>query len=61
MGRGATAELSVEERNLLLVAYRSAVGSRRAAWRIVTNVEQKEKTKGSEQQALYEKEYVAKG
>ena len=55
------AELSVEERNLLSVAHRSAVGSRRAAWRIVTSVEQKEKTKGNEQQALYEREYVAKG
>ena len=55
------AELSVKERNLLSVACRSAVGSRRVAWRIVTSVEQKEKTKGNEQQALYEREYVAKG
>jgi len=35
-------ELSVEERNLLSVAYKNAVGSRRAAWRIITSVEQKE-------------------
>jgi len=33
-------ELSVEERNLLSVAYKNAVGSRRAAWRIITSVEQ---------------------
>ena len=39
-------ELSVEERNLLSVAYKNAVGSRRAAWRIITSVEQKEKSKG---------------
>merc|ERR1719446_300507 len=53
-------ELSVEERNLLSVAYKNAVGSRRAAWRIITSVEQKEKTKGNEQQAKYAKEYCAK-
>ena len=35
-------ELSVEERNLLSVAYGSAAGCRRAAWRIITSVEQKE-------------------
>merc|ERR1711991_183072 len=53
-------ELSVEERNLLSVAYKNAVGSRRAAWRIITSVEQKEKSKGNEQQASYAREYVAK-
>merc|ERR1712232_683196 len=56
----AGAELSVEERNLLSVAYKNAVGSRRAAWRIITSVEQKEKTKGNEEQAKYAKEYCAK-
>ena len=35
-------ELSVEERNLLLVAYGSTAGCRRGAWRIITSVEQKE-------------------
>eukprot|EP00450_Noctiluca_scintillans_P040450 CAMPEP_0194480108 /NCGR_PEP_ID=MMETSP0253-20130528/3024_1 /TAXON_ID=2966 /ORGANISM="Noctiluca scintillans" /LENGTH=140 /DNA_ID=CAMNT_0039319441 /DNA_START=62 /DNA_END=480 /DNA_ORIENTATION=+ len=54
------AELSVEERNLLSVAYKNAVGSRRAAWRIITSVEQKEKTKGNEHQASYAREYVVK-
>merc|ERR1712066_519354 len=53
-------ELSTEERNLLSVAYKNAVGSRRAAWRIITSVEQKEKTKGNEEQASYAKEYCLK-
>jgi len=53
----AGAELSVEERNLLSVAYKNAVGSRRAAWRIITSVEQKEKTKGNEENAKHAKEY----
>merc|ERR1712026_24602 len=53
-------ELSVEERNLLSVAYKNAVGSRRAAWRIITSVEQKEKTKGNEEQATYAKDYCSK-
>merc|ERR1712226_861940 len=54
------AELSVEERNLLSVAYKNAVGSRRAAWRIITSVEQKEKTKGNEENAKWAKEYCSK-
>lgn len=39
--------LSVEERNLLSVAYRNAVGSRRASWRIISSIEQKEMAKGN--------------
>jgi len=53
-------ELSVEERNLLSVAYKNAVGSRRAAWRIITSVENKEKSKGNEEQSKYAKEYCVK-
>merc|ERR1712048_861513 len=55
-----SAELSTEERNLLSVAYKNAVGSRRAAWRIITSVEQKEKTKGNDANAQYAKEYCGK-
>jgi len=52
--------LEVEERNLLSVAYKNAVGSRRASWRIVTSVEQKETSKGNKDQAAWAKEYVTK-
>ena len=39
---------------------KNAIGSRRAAWRVITSVEQKEKFKGMEQQASHAREYVAK-
>jgi len=40
-------ELTVEERNLLSVAYKNVTGSRRASWRIVSSIEQKEENKGN--------------
>merc|ERR1712008_547380 len=60
LGKAGGEDLTVEERNLLSVAYKNAVGSRRAAWRIITSVEQKEKTKGNEEQAGFAKEYCKK-
>jgi len=41
-------ELTVEERNLLSVAYKNVIGSRRASWRIISSIEQKEESKGNE-------------
>ncbi|KAL8452875.1 hypothetical protein Emed_001173 [Eimeria media] len=41
-GNNRADELTVEERNLLSVAYKNAVGARRASWRIISSVEQKE-------------------
>jgi 14-3-3 protein epsilon len=34
-------ELTVEERNLLSVAYKNVIGSRRASWRVVSSIESK--------------------
>jgi len=53
-------ELSTEERNLLSVAYKNAVGSRRAAWRIISSVEQREKSKGNSENEGHAKEYRGK-
>jgi 14-3-3 protein epsilon len=53
-------ELSVEERNLISVAYKNAVGSRRASWRIISSVEQKEQSKGNTQNQELAKQYRAK-
>merc|ERR1712060_146402 len=40
-------ELTVEERNLLSVAYKNVIGARRASWRIISSIERKEKSKGN--------------
>lgn len=40
------AELTLDERNLLSVAYKNSVGARRQAWRAVNSLEQREASKG---------------
>ncbi|KAL0227510.1 hypothetical protein RCL1_003654 [Eukaryota sp. TZLM3-RCL] len=46
---GLDLELTVEERNLLSVAYKNVIGSRRASWRIVSSIESKEESRGEHQ------------
>ncbi|XP_004300649.1 PREDICTED: 14-3-3 protein 7-like [Fragaria vesca subsp. vesca] len=51
-------ELTVEERNLLSVGYKNVIGARRASWRILSSIEQKEEVKGNEQNVKRIKEYM---
>ncbi|KAJ2156757.1 14-3-3 protein [Coemansia sp. RSA 552] len=52
-------DLSVEERNLLSVAYKNVIGSRRASWRIVSSIENKELNRGNTAQVDRIKGYRA--
>jgi pteridine reductase len=51
-------ELSNEERNLLSVAYKNVVGTRRSSWRIISSIEQK--IEGSERKQAMARDYRAK-
>nr|XP_043638668.1 14-3-3 protein 9-like [Erigeron canadensis] len=53
-------ELTVEERNLLSVGYKNVIGARRASWRILSSIEQKEESRGNDENAKRIKEYRKK-
>ena len=50
-------ELTVEERNLLSVAYKNIIGTRRASWRIISSIEVKEENKGNTSHVQRIKDY----
>lgn len=53
-------ELTVEERNLFSVAYNNVIGARKASWRIISSIEQKEESHGNEDHVNVIKEYKNK-
>jgi len=51
------AEMTVEERNLLSVAYKNVIGARRQSWRIISSIEHKEEQKAAEDKLAMVKDY----
>jgi len=41
-------EMILEERNILSVAFKNVVGTRRAAWRVLSSIQKKENNKGNQ-------------
>ncbi|KAE8664798.1 14-3-3 protein 10 [Hibiscus syriacus] len=60
LGSTPSGELTVEESNLLSVALKNVIGSLRAAWRIVSSIEQKEEGRKNEVHVVLLKEYRSK-
>ena len=50
----------IEERNLLSVGYKNVIGARRASWRILSSIEDKERAKSNDAHAASIKSYRAK-
>ena len=50
-------ELTVEEKNLIAIAFRNVIVSRRASCRMVLSMEQKEESKGNKAQVSMTKAY----
>ncbi|CAL0315540.1 unnamed protein product [Lupinus luteus] len=57
---GDSEELTVEERNFLSVAYKNVIGARRASWRIISSIEQKEESRGNEDHVATIRDYRSK-
>jgi 14-3-3 protein epsilon len=55
--RAGNEELTIEERNILAVAFKNVVGTRRASWRVISLIERKENKKGSVTNAEKAKTY----
>ena len=53
-------DLTVEERNLLSVAFKNVIGARRASWRIMSSLEQKEESKENSEKKDQMKQYRQK-
>jgi 14-3-3 protein epsilon len=51
-------ELSVDERNLLSVAYKNVIGSRRASWRVVSSIEGKGDSEEKQKQVVKYREVI---
>lgn len=52
--------MSLEERNILSVAFKNVVGTRRAAWRVLSSIQKKENNKGNAENVNKVKQYKAK-
>ncbi|KAJ6242164.1 14-3-3 family protein [Anaeramoeba flamelloides] len=48
----ADVELNIEERNLLSVAFKNLIGSRRASWRILSSILEKEESKENNEEGV---------
>ena len=55
--KSGSQELSLEERNILAVAFKNVVGTRRAAWRVLSSIQKKENIKGNNENVQKVKNY----
>ena len=53
----STEELNWDERNILSVAFKNVVGTRRAAWRVLSSIQKKENNKGNADNVNKVKQY----